>query len=165
MQQPPELHRPLPLDRIGAGLDQVVTADKAECAALAERLKVPAVVSLSCRYHLTSGQNGTIFAEGHLKAAIRRVCVVSLEEFNTVIDERFRLRFVPSAIENDELDPESEDEIPYEGSIIDLGEATAEQLALTLDPYPRRPGAKLPDDASETPESAFAALARRFPRN
>jgi hypothetical protein len=163
---PPELHRPLPLDRIGpAGLEQVVTADAAECAALARRLGVPAVGALSCRYRLTSGPAGVVFAEAHMQALIRRVCVLSLEEFDAAVDERFRLRFVPSGSESDDIDPESDDEIPYEAATIDLGEATAEQLALTLDSYPRQPGAELPEGATAAPESAFAALARRFPRN
>ena len=49
---------------------------------------------------------------------------------------------------------------------IDLGEAAVEQLALALDPYPRGPGADaaeaaLPADPDDTPQSHFAALARR----
>ena len=58
-------------------------------------------------------------------------------------------------------DPESIDEIPYEGSTIDLGEAAAEQLALALDPYPHKPGATLPDSDEAPRNPAFAALAGR----
>ena len=41
------------------------------------------------------------------------------------------------------MTPDMPDEIVYEGINIDLGEAAAEQLALSLDPYPRHPGAAL----------------------
>jgi hypothetical protein len=45
---------------------------------------------------------------------------------------------------------------------IDLGEAVAQQLALALDPYPRAPGAALPEDlrAETGAESPFAVLER-----
>jgi uncharacterized metal-binding protein YceD (DUF177 family) len=124
---------------------------------------VPAVLSLRCRYRLTAGAGGIILAEGHLTARMVRTCVVSLDDFETEIAEDFRLQFVPAGTEDDEPYPESDDEIPYEGAAIDLGEATAEQLALTLDPYPRRPGASLPEGDDPAALSPFAALARRRP--
>ena len=85
--------------------------------------------------------------------------MVTLDEFPQEIGEDFAVRFVPAGTESDE-DPESEDEIPYESGLIDLGEATIEQLALALDPYPRKPGAALPEEAEPEDESPFAALAR-----
>jgi len=39
--------------------------------------------------------------------------------------------------------------VTFAGGIIDLGEAAAEQLALALDPYPRKPGSS---GVPETPE-------------
>ena len=74
----------------------------------------------------------------------------------------FQLRFVPVGAESDDTDPESEDEIPYAGGVLDLGEAAAEQLALALDPFPRKPGAALPDDDSRALRAyPFAKLAPR----
>ena len=49
------------------------------------------------------------------------------------------------------------DEIPYEGDRIDLGEATVEQLALGLDPFPRRPGVRAAPRRSTDADSAPAA--------
>ena len=77
-------------------------------------------------------------------AAVTQTCVVSLDDFNATVEEVFQARFVPSGDESDDIDPESEDELPFEGNLIDLGEAAAEQLALALDPYPRLPGVELP---------------------
>ena len=88
-----------------------------------------------------------------------RECVVSLEPFETTQREAFSLRFVPEGQESETPDPESEDEIPYAGGTIDLGEAVVEQLALDLDPFPRKEGAELPSEADPANVSPFAALA------
>ena len=160
----PELHRPVPLDRIGpAGLAFSVDGTQAECAALAERLAIPAVASLHCRWMLRrAGPAGTVEAEGQLEARVTRTCVVSTEDFEADIAETFSIRFVPSGQENDDPDPESLDEIPYEGGSLDLGDASAEQLALALDPFPRAPGATLPEQHAEGAEpNPFAALIER----
>lgn len=162
MSEPePELHRPLPADRVtSAGYTAEVVADPAECAALAARMGIPAVLALSCRFRLTAGQGGTILAEGALRARVSQICVISLEPFESEVAEDFRVRFVPAGSETEDEDPEADDELPYEGSAIDLGEAAAEQLGLALDPYPRAPGAVLPGEAELGSSSPFAALAR-----
>lgn len=156
----PELSRIIRVEMFGpAGLDCHVKAEPAELAAIAVRLGVQAVRALSCRLKLVNGEGGIVVAEGTLRARLVRECVVSLEPFDSAVTERFRVRFVPAGTEHDDENPESDDEIPYEGGVIDIGEAVIEQLALDLDPYPRKPGAVLPDEAEAAPVSAFAALA------
>lgn len=155
----PELYRPLALDRIGAaGLDMTVEATPSECAALAERMAIPAVLALTCAFHLTRESRDLIAARGHLRARVTQTCVVSLEDFETTVEEVFQVRFVPAGEETDDIDPESDDEIPFQGNVIDLGEAAAEQLGLALDPYPKMPGAELPDADVEAEPHPFAAL-------
>jgi uncharacterized metal-binding protein YceD (DUF177 family) len=61
-------------------------------------------------------------------------------------------------------DPDGPDDIQADATgHFDLGEALAEELSLSLNPYPRAPGARLPeaeDDAAEaTPRNPFAKLA------
>ena len=149
--EPPrgELLRPLAVDRVGpAGLAFELHASEAECAALAARMAIPAVTAFACRFRLTALPGGAVLAEGDLTAQVVRDCVVTLEPFETVTRERFRLRFVPAGGESNDDDPDSDDELPIHGGTIDLGEAAAEQLALALDPYPRRPDAALPDTAA-----------------
>jgi uncharacterized metal-binding protein YceD (DUF177 family) len=102
-----------------------------------------------------------ILAEGRLRARVVQTCVVSLDDFTAEIDEHFRVRFVPAGQESDDPDPEADDEIGYTAGALDLGEAAAEQLALVLDPYPRAPGAELPEVESDGQEHPFAALRRR----
>ena len=164
----PEFHRPLALEAIGpGGLVREVVADAAECAALATRLRLPAVAAMSCRFELSrEGRDGdVVVALGRLRARVEQECVVSLDPFEAAIDEAFRVRFVPAGSEDAEIDPESDDELPYSGASIDLGEAATEQLALALDPYPRKPGAELPDEPATTAVvHPFAALAARRAR-
>jgi uncharacterized metal-binding protein YceD (DUF177 family) len=157
----PEFHRPLSLDRIGPqGLDMTVEATAAECSALAERMNIPAVLALSCEFHLIREGRDRVLARGALRASVTQTCVISLEEFDAPVQEVFQVRFVPSGEESDDDDPESDDEIPFEGNAIDLGEAAAEQLGLALDPYPRMPGVEMPEVESEPEDHPFAALRR-----
>jgi uncharacterized metal-binding protein YceD (DUF177 family) len=154
-----ELHRPVKIALIGpSGLDITVEARPAECAALAKRMGIPAVQALSCRFHLKQAGDSAFLAHGHLLARVVRTCVVSLDDFETDINEAFRVRFVPQGTETDDIDPESDDEIPFGDDTIDLGEAAAEQLALALDPYPRMPDATLPETEAEPEQTPFAAL-------
>lgn len=168
----PELHRPVPLTQIGAGTEREVVASEAECAAVAVRLQIPAIAALSCRFRLTPETGGAILGEGRLAALLTRDCVVTLEPFEAEVAEAFRVRFVPAAqladVDDDApIDLDADDEVPYDGGLIDLGEAAVEQLALALDPYPRSPGAVLEgvpeEDGAASPFAAspFAALARR----
>ncbi len=172
----PELHRPVKLERIGAaGLAVTVEATPAECAALAQRLAIPAVASLLCRFMLRPGTGGAIEATGTLHARLTRTCVLTLEDFDTDLAEDFVLRFVPEGHESDDPDPERPDEIGYAGESLDLGEVAAEQLALALNPYPRAPGASLPEldgdgpaegDGAAPAPNPFGALAKlRRPPN
>jgi hypothetical protein len=145
-----EFSRPLAVDRIGPnGLTIEVAADPAACAALAVRLRVPEVLALACRFSLARAEAGRITAVGELRARLVRECVVSLEPFETALVEAFEVAFVPAGQESTTFDLAAPDEIPYAHGAIDLGEAAAEQLALSLPPYPRKPGVSLPE--SEVP--------------
>jgi uncharacterized metal-binding protein YceD (DUF177 family) len=161
----PELPRPVATHRITAGETAFeVIASPAECAAIALRLGIVAVGSLHCRFALRRGDDaarGEIVAAGVLRARVVQDCVVSLDPFEADVAEDFRVGFVHAGTETDDLDPEADDEIPYQGETIDLGEAAVEQLALALDPYPRSPGAELPAELAPDRVSPFAALARR----
>jgi uncharacterized metal-binding protein YceD (DUF177 family) len=159
----PEMQRMFPITRIGAGIRFVVESKSEERAALARRMGVLAIDALTCRFDLRRDVGDAIEASGLLQARVTQTCVVSLEAFDADIVEPFSVRFVPAGTESDDLDLEAEDEIGYEGGVIDLGEATSEQLALALDPFPRKPGAELATDTSAEQSGAFAALAKLLP--
>lgn len=157
----PEFHRPVAVERLPAGgSDHAVEASAEECAALARRMGLPALLALSCRFRLTPAARRSVLAEGVLAARVTQLCVVSLDAFDADVSERFRLRFVPEGELQEDDDPDSDDEVAITGGMVDLGEAAAEQLALALDPYPRKPGSAAPDPDAAAPLSPFAALAR-----
>jgi uncharacterized metal-binding protein YceD (DUF177 family) len=161
---PPELQRLFPITRIGAGIRFVVDSKPEERAALARRMGVVTIHALTCRFDLRRDVGDAIEASGLLQARVTQTCVVSLEPFDADIAESFSVRFVPAGTESDDLDLEAEDEIGYEGGVLDLGEATSEQLALALDPFPRKPGAELSAEATDEETGAFAALSKLLPR-
>ena len=154
-----ELHRPAPLDRIGSQGSVIdVQATAQELDAIASRLGVPSIQRLQCRFRIRRVGGSLIEAVGQLRAAVEQVCVVSLDPFVQDVAETFTVHFVPAGTEDDDPEPDSVDQVPYQGSVIDLGEAAVEQLALALDPYPRRPGARMADPAHEGAAGPFAAL-------
>jgi hypothetical protein len=163
------MHRPTVVARIGmTPMHVTVTATEAERAAITARLGIVAVLGLECRFALRRREDrpddkarGMVVGEGVLRATVVQDCVVTLDPFEETLTENFRVHFVRAGTEIEDIDPESDDELPYEGESIDLGEAAVEQLALVLDPYPRKPGAELPQGLGAGPASPFAALARR----
>ncbi|NHO34172.1 YceD family protein [Acetobacter fallax] len=149
----PEFSRPILLRslrdaRAESPREVAIEASAAECGRIAKRLGLPSIASLSCRYRLSSQPRDSVLAEAALTARLSQSCVLTLDVFEDVIAERFVIRFVPESEfrEDQSGDFDVMDEIPYEGDSIDLGEAVVEQLALVLDPYPRRPGAERPAD-------------------
>ncbi len=160
---PPEMPRPFPISRIGAGARVELEATPAELVALAERMGIPAIFALTCRFDLQREVGGTVQASGSLRARLQQICVVTLEPFESELAEEFSVRFVPAGTESEEIDPDADDEIGYEGDTLDLGEAASEQLALALEPFPRKPGAELPDEHADRRAGAFAALENLLP--
>jgi uncharacterized metal-binding protein YceD (DUF177 family) len=157
----PELSRPILVERIGAAMRIEVEANEAEREAVARRMGLVALPLLTCAFVLSRGQGTTVQAQGSLRARVVQSCVVTLEPFEAELEEAFAVRFVPEAALTDAVEIEDEDEIPYAGGTIDLGEATSEQLALALDPFPRKPGAAFSDDEADAPSGPFASLAGR----
>jgi uncharacterized metal-binding protein YceD (DUF177 family) len=150
----PELSRFLPLTRIKPGLEMRVTAKAAELTALAARMNIPQLRSFDCVFLLTPETAGHIRARGQLRAEVTQNCVLSAENFDSRIEEEFSLIFVPEGTERVDFDLETEDEVPYARDGIDFGEAAAEQLALCLEPFPRKPGASLPESEAVSPDGA-----------
>jgi hypothetical protein len=134
----PEFSRPLPVDRVRrSGSTEKITADAKELKALATRMSLPAIHNLAANLRVTPWRGGGLKVEGTLTADIEQVSVISLEAFRQTVDLPILRYYMPEGAtplsEEDDIDP------ILQGSI-DLGEATAEALALDLDPYPRKPG-------------------------
>ena len=157
----PELPRPVLAEHIGrADMHVTVEASPGERLAVAERLMIPSISRLRCQWTLRAGDAGMIQGHGSLEAAVQQSCVVTLDPFDVAVREVFEVHFVLEGRETQDDDPDAPDQLTYDGVAIDIGEATVEQLALTLDPYPRKPGAVLTVPRAEENGGAFAALAK-----
>lgn len=168
-QHPPahEFSRPLQTDRVPkTGSYEKLSAEPQELKALAKRMKIPAIHSLTAEMRATPWRGGGIKLEGHLTADLEQVSVISLEPFRETVSVPVSRYFLPpgAVVENEQED----DADPIEGGWIDLGEVVAETLALDLDPYPRKPGEAfgehIEDDGQPVEaESPFAVLGRPKP--
>jgi hypothetical protein len=148
----PEFSRPVAVAALRQGGEVItLTATAAEAAALAARFGIDGVRSLTATLRLIPKAKGEVSVRGHVRALLDRRCVVSLDPIEEAIDEPIAVLFRPAtATEQDvalHVDRE-EDEEPYAGGDIDLGEHVAQTLALALDPWPRAPGASLPPELS-----------------
>lgn len=145
---PPELSRPIVVAALKpAGETRRVTATAEEAAALARRLGVEAVRDFAAEVTLKPRAKGQVVLRGWLRATVGRLCVVTLEPLDEVVDERLAATFLPAERATGaelSFEAEGEDEEPYEGQGFDLGEYLAQTLAVALDPWPRAPGASLP---------------------
>jgi uncharacterized metal-binding protein YceD (DUF177 family) len=146
-----------------------IAADAAECEALARRFGILAVSALAARVSLTRLPGTLVQLQGHLAADVVQTCVVTLEPVPAHIEEDFIRTYDTAPVESDrevvvDLDAEEPPDAVVDGQI-DIGEAAAEHLALSLDPFPRAPGAAFqvpPEDETSAEPAAtgpFAALA------
>jgi len=161
----PEFTRPIDV-RQTEGQQQHLVASKAECAALAKRFGLVRIDRLEADLDLHRSDR-EVEARGRLRADFVQSCAVSAEDLPVSVDEEILFRFVPATSghapdEEIELDADACDEIEYEGSHIDLGEAVAQSVALAIDPYRTGPNADTVRKAVGlgTPEDSgpFAAL-------
>ena len=143
-----------------AGVEDHLEASPAECVALAQRFGIEALKHFSARFTRKPYPGGGLIISGRLKAEPVQLCIVSLEPVTERLDKPFTLVVLPPDGALSE-DPDGPDEIQADATgHFDLGEALAEELSLSLNPYPRKAGAHLPLAPEEAAEAAEAA-----PRN
>lgn len=145
-----------------------VEADGPECAALAKRFGLVAIESLAAQLAFEPDGDDVV-ARGHLRARIVQSCAVTGDDLPATIEEELLIRFVPegapgSPDEEIELDAQDCDEVSFDGSRFDIGEAAAQSLALAIDPYATGPGAdEIREEAGllgEGQAGPFAELAK-----
>jgi uncharacterized metal-binding protein YceD (DUF177 family) len=171
----PTLSRPFVVTDLGDAPKRIkIEASEAERAALAAENGLPAIASLVASFTLTHQGQTRVRVEGRVKAHLTQTCVVSLEPFDTDVEDTLEVLFAPEnevreAEEelkqyDEEIDEEDRPEPPdpIVNNRIDLGRLAAEFFVLALDPYPRKPGVafEAPQVASDIEESPFAKLAR-----
>jgi uncharacterized metal-binding protein YceD (DUF177 family) len=172
-----EFSRLVPVDRLEQGeVIEEISAREGERRALAARFDLVALDGLRAEVSLRRIESGPIVRlEGRLSAEVVQTCVVSLEPVANRVEEAFSLLYAPEGRirpqrRGGEVGGEERSEWPepIEQGAIDIGEAVAQQLALALDPYPRKPGIRLEDvigkpgwqKPGEPAANPFAVLAR-----
>jgi hypothetical protein len=135
-------------------------------AQLGRDLDVEAVQRLDAELVIRPWLDG-LEIEGRVEALVTRLCGVTLEPFDVALHEALKVRIVPQGSPNApraeaevivDLDAEDPpDEAPDEG--VDPSAYVVETLALSLDPFPRKPGAVFEPPAATEAISPFAALA------
>ncbi len=181
----PEFSRPVEIGKIPpGGLRETISADAGELKALAARMKIPAINSLSAELRLEPWKKGRVRVRGNFTAEVEQQCVRTLDIFTTTMDEPVERIYVrPQYANAAELrahraDPFTDPDAPDVADVavddvIDLGELVAESLALALDPWPRKPGTDFVDystgggegpdgdgEEGENGKSPFAALGK-----
>lgn len=166
----PEFSRIVRLDTIGrTRWPAHIEADETERAALALRFGFVDIGALEADFSLTPDRQ-SIVATGEVRASLSQRCIATSEPVAEQVQEAFSIRFVSkeddqSARTDDEveIDAGELDIVPYANGRIDIGEAVAETLALSVNPYPRSPNAdEFLQEAgvlSEDQAGPFAALA------
>jgi hypothetical protein len=159
-------HRKVRLgDLIAGPMRARLSAGEADRASIAADLDLLGLASLSSDLEVRPWLDGAEVV-GAFTAKVTYECGVTLDPFEAEIDGEIFLRLVPAGSPNapqavDELELDLEAEDPPDvlaGSEIDLGDIVAEHLALSLDPFPRKPGAEFEPPPVDAPESPFAVL-------
>lgn len=171
MTSPVVLAWKLRVDGIGSKSDDATfVPPEAVLPALAEAIGVNQV--LSCQARVLMARKGTgVVATGVVRSTVVQICGVTLEPFESAIEEAIDVRFAPdseiaAAAPPAEADGEEgsagmgDRPEPIVAGTLDLGAVTQEFLALGVDPFPRKPGVAFepPDEGGKV--SPFAALER-----
>jgi uncharacterized metal-binding protein YceD (DUF177 family) len=164
-----EFSRPLDVyDIPPAGYRITIHPDAVERDRIAARLGLRALSALTATITATPIAGGAYRVSGELAADVTQDCVVTLDPIVSSVSGPIGVTFITQTTDEQdeiEVEPAAEDSEILTGAVIDLGEIAVQQLALLLDPYPRKPGASFapPDALPEPPErrpSPFSVLAK-----
>jgi hypothetical protein len=158
----PEFSHRLAIAKVPAGGQALnLAASAEERAALAARFDLLALHGLSAELRLMAGLEGVVHVTGRLTAELEQACGITLAPVRQSIAEAVAWRLLPEGMEPSDGEDEPDD-IETEQGVADLGEALAQQLSLAIDPYPRAPGAEMPqglgDDGAHGPFAKLLTL-------
>lgn len=161
----PEFRRFVTLDEIEeAGVvERTIDAHEEERSALARRFDLLTLGALSAEVTLRRLPGGPLVrVDGRLVADLEQRCVVSLAPVADRIEEEFSETFGPEGYEPPEEMEEEDLPETFDPGGIDIGELVAQHLALSLNPYPRAPGAEMPAGRRESRETGREERRRPF---
>jgi len=157
------------LNEIGKGLERALHPDEATRTRIARSLDLASLDAFSADLSVRPSDNAGYRLTGRVRASAVQTCGITLEPLPIEIDRSFSVELV-EAIETPvegEIEVSIDDEGPdlIEDGRIDLGLYAVEQLALTLDPFPRKPGAEFVQPEEPAEISPFAVLKAFKPRD
>jgi uncharacterized metal-binding protein YceD (DUF177 family) len=163
MSEPtPEFSRLVPLARLGPEpFRPQIEATEEECECLARRFDLVTLDRLTAVVTLHRQTDGLIRLEAVFEAEFAQVCVVTLDPVPAKIAHPFALLYGPAADAQAEIELDADEPVfePLTGDAIDIGEAVAQELSLSLPDFPRLPDAAVePIEADEPDGGAFAEL-------
>ena len=174
--QTPELSRIVAIDALGDnGRVLSVEATAGELEAVARRLGLEGLASLSGSARVIRTGRGRYRADIDFRADVLQSCVVTLEPVPAQVSDAGSVWFEQDGKHVDDfdvLDLEAPDPPePLDDGRIDVGELIVQHLALALDPYPRAEGVTLADvlqtvdetvedEDGDGQESAFSVLGK-----
>lgn len=156
---------PVRLHQVGGGVTRTLEPDAAARARIARALDLASLDAFVAEMTLAPSPGGWRLS-GRVKASLAQICGITLEPLPVEIDAPFTVSLAEAAEEDSDeivitLDDESPD--PIEDGRVDLGQYAVEQLALLLDPFPRKPGAEFVQPPEPTEISPFAVLKQLRP--
>ena len=164
--QQPEFSRPVHIKDIGEeGVSLDIEADASEREALARRFGLVSLDTLTASVTLSPVSRSLFRVAGSFEAEVVQSCVITLDPVPARLVESFSALFgeggpgMAALVEAEEAEDEPE---PIKDGAIDLGETVAQHLSLALDPYPRKPGASLPDEYAAGREGAENGRVKPF---
>jgi uncharacterized metal-binding protein YceD (DUF177 family) len=143
----PEFSRTVRIDTLGAAPRTIeIAADEGERAALARRFGFVSIDRLEASAAVSLGGE-VVSTKGRLRASVVQSCVASGDPVAETVEAPFAIEFRPhpkidAAEEEIELHGAELDVVFFDGGLVDLGEAVAETLSLSVEAYPRAPGAE-----------------------
>jgi len=174
----PEYAYPVDVASLPAtGIDRPIRPTEEERAAIARRLDLQSLDRFDIRIEVTPWRGSGARLKASFEADVVQTCVVSLEPVPATVKDSFDVRFLPAAMlaepgEGEELEISPDDDDAPEplggdtGTVLDAGDVAVQYLSLALDPYPRKEGAVIPEEAaSEAEPSPFAVLAALKPKD
>jgi uncharacterized metal-binding protein YceD (DUF177 family) len=156
---------PVRLHQVPGGVKRTLEPDAATRARIVKALDLASLDAFSAEMELAPSPAGWRLS-GRVRASLAQTCGITLEPLPLEIDAPFVLSLAEAVEEDsDEIIITMDDESPdlIENGQIDLGQYAVEQLALRLDPFPRKPGAEFVQPPEPAEISPFAVLKQLRP--
>lgn len=158
------------INEIGAGIERHLTPDAEAMKRIGKALDLASLSAFEADIRIAPAHVGWTLS-GRVRATAEQTCGITLEPLPVEVDERFSIDLVDTptdpALGTEEMEITLEDDSPdvIEDGRIDLGQYAVEQLALQLDPFPRKPGAEFVQPEEPAEISPFAVLKTLKPRD